>query len=66
MIRKAGKRKQSGSRARRVVDDSLKAIQERLDMFVERTRGWGQRAVHAPLHEDIVVLAGPTRRGRDR
>jgi hypothetical protein len=41
MTRNAGKRTRSGSRARRVVDDSPKAIQARLDTFVERTRGWG-------------------------
>jgi hypothetical protein len=41
MTRNAGKRKQSGSRARLVVDDSPKAIQARLDTFVERTRGCG-------------------------
>lgn len=66
MTRNAGKRKQSDSRARRIFDDSPKAIQERLDTFVERTRGWGIQAAHAPLPEDIIVLAGPTRKRHDR
>jgi hypothetical protein len=59
-------RKKSGARAHRVVDDSPQAIQARLDTFVERTRGWGLRATHAPLPEDIVVLAGPARKRHDR
>lgn len=66
MTRKAGKRKKSGSRARRVVDDSPKALQARLDTFLERTRGWGQRAIHTPLPEDLVVLVGPTVKTRNR
>jgi hypothetical protein len=66
MTPRAGNRKKSGPRARRVVDDSPKAIQARLDRFVERTRGWGLQAARAPLPEDIVVLAGPTRKRHDR
>ncbi len=66
MTRKAGTRKKLGARARRVVADSAQAIQARLDTFVERTRGWGLRAARATLPEDIVVLAGPTRKRHDR
>lgn len=66
MTRKAGTRKKSGSRAHRVVDDSPQAIQTRLERFVERTRGWGVQAAHAPLPDGNVVLAGPTRKTRGR
>lgn len=66
MIRRAGARKKSGSRAHRVVDDSPQAIQERLDRFVERTRGWGVQAAHTRLPDGIVILAGPTRKARGR
>ncbi len=66
MTRKAGTREKSGVSARRVVDDSPRAVQERLDRFVERTRGWGMQAAHAALPDGIVVLAGPTRKTRGR
>jgi hypothetical protein len=66
MTRNPGEPKQSGSRARRAVDDSPKAIQARPDTFVERTHGWGLRAAHTSLAEDMVVPAGPTRKRHNR
>jgi hypothetical protein len=43
------------------IDDSPEAIEARMDAFINRTRGWGSRAMESTLPNNIVVLAGPTR-----
>jgi hypothetical protein len=43
------------------IDDSPEAVEARMGAFVQRTRGWGARAINAKLPEKVVVLAGPTR-----
>ncbi|WP_233874434.1 hypothetical protein [Paraburkholderia adhaesiva] len=46
------------------IDDSPEAIDARMDAFVQRTRGWGSRAIKSTLPDNIVVLAGPTRKNQ--
>lgn len=64
MTKQRSKRKKSRTCARRVIDDSPQAVKERLERFVERTRGWGRQAAEMLLPDGIVVLAGNRQKTR--